>query len=278
MADEARKEIEPTKDECALYDDIAHLAKSLWDKSKGMEGLNTDPKMFSNSLFKRLWTNHQGYTLLWKEHYRLESDILLRSALETAICISALVIMRDDFVVLMKRDAAHTLTGQIKIYRDNDATDMVRDSEAVLRLLLKGLPEGVKPAKLDWKELAEIGSVQSLYEWHRRLSGVSSHVTGLSIMDGFGGEGLDEKQRDLRQLQRKMHLMQMAAAALQGSQHHATMLDATEEYERSRELTDRMNAVSWDWPGVKCPEPESVIDYDVAPPMATRSGGVAEEK
>lgn len=258
MADEASKEIEPTKDEVALYDDIARLAKSLWDKSDGMEGLNTDPKMFSNSLFKRLWTNHQGYTLLWKEHYRLESDILLRSALETAICLSALVVLRADFVLLMKRDAAHTLTGQIKIYRDNNATDMVRNSEAVLRLLLKGLPEGVKAAKLDWKELAEIGSAQSLYEWHRRLSGVSSHVTGLSVMDGFGGERLDEKQRELRRLQRKMHLMQMAAATLQGSQHHATMLDATEEHERSRELTDRMNALSWDWPGVKQAETKPV--------------------
>jgi hypothetical protein len=243
-------EIKPTANELAIYDDISALVESLWAKSLAISGRTTDPKMMSNALFKRLRSNHRGYTLLWKNFFRLESDIVLRSALEAAICLSAIAKLKERFVVLMRQDAASTIQGQIKGHRDEGDTEHVRSGEDVLRMLLKGLPEGVSAARLDWKQLAKEGNVPVLYSCYKQLSGVSSHVTGLSIIDAFGGEGLDEKHDEVRKLNRKMHLMMMAGATLQGAARHAEMINDLEELENALALIDRMNALSWDWPGV----------------------------
>lgn len=251
MAEEI--EIKPSSEERALFDDISHLANGLWERSTVISGLTTDPRMFSIMLFKRLWSNHRGYTHLWVNNFRLESDIILRSALEAAICLAANLHLREKFVLLMKRDAAFTLQGQIKSHRDAGDTDMVCGTEEALRPLLAGLPDGIKAAKLDWKALAAIGKVPMLYNWHRMLSGVSSHVTGLSILTGVGGEGFDDRQEELKNLTRKMHLMMMAGATLQGCMCHAGMIDSQKDLEAALALTDRMNALSWKWPGVDAP-------------------------
>lgn len=256
--------LKPTKEELALYDDISELAKVLWNKTTGMRGFNTDPKMFSNALFKRLWSNHKGFTLLWNNHFRVESDIVLRSGIEAAICISAVYEMREDFLLLMRQDAAATLQGQIKMYRDEGVDKMVRDTESALRLLQKGFPEGTKAARLDWKTLAEKGGIPQLYFQHRHLSGVSSHVTGLSVMDAMGGEGMDERQEELRKHSRKMHLMSMACATLHGSLKHGGMIDAHDEVAQAAALIDRMNELSWDWPGVpERSEPDVILEQDI---------------
>jgi hypothetical protein len=247
-------EIEPTSDELALFDDISALAQSLWKKTLEIGGLTTDPKMLSAALFKRLRSNHMGYTLLWKSYFRLESDIVLRSALEAAICLSAIVKLKEEFVVRMRQDAASTVQGQIKSHRDDGNSEGVRDGEDVLRMLQKGLPEGVKAARLDWKQLAKEGNVPNLYTWHRQMSGISSHVTGISIIDAFGGEGLDDKHDELGKLNRKMHLMMMAGATLHGAARHAEMINDLGELENALALIDRMNALSWDWPGVAQPD------------------------
>lgn len=250
----AKIEIKPTSEEKALFDDISHLANWLWEKSTTIEGMTTDPKMFSIMLFKRLWSNHRGYAHLWSNYFQLESDIILRSAIEAAICLAANLHLREEFVLLMRRDAAFTLQGQIKSHRDANDNDMVRGTEEALRPLLAGLPDGVKAAKLNWKALASTGKVPLLYNWHRMLSGVSSHVTGLSILPGISGEGFDDQQEELKNLTRKMHLMMMAGATLQGSMCHAAMIDAKTELEAALVLMDRMNTLSWEWPGVEVPE------------------------
>ena len=217
--------LKPTDDELAFFDDISRLGASLWAKSLEVEGLNTDPKMFSVMLFKRLWSNHRGYTVHWNKALTLESDIILRSGIEAAICIAANFKLRDDFVRLIRQDAIFTLQGQIKLHRDDGDGEMVRQGEAVLRDLLARLPAGAKSAKLDWKRLAEQGCVPELYAWHRMLSGISSHVTGLSVLDGVTGDRTEEMQKELRGLTRKMHLMKMAGATLQGAMLHAGMIE-----------------------------------------------------
>lgn len=247
MTKDDRIEISPTGGELALFDDISKLAHSLWKKTLAFSGLNTDPKMHSCILFKRLWSNHRGYTLLWNNHLHLESEIILRSALEAAICLSAIVELKEEFILLLKQDAAFTLQGQIKIYRHHDEKGMVREGEQVLRLLQNGLPEGVKAVKLDWKQLAAKGQAPHLYDWHKNLSGISSHVTGLSIIPGFGGEGLDEQQKELRETKRVMNLMIMAGTTLQGSMCHARMIGDNEEMQTARGLAERMNTLSWGW-------------------------------
>lgn len=201
-------------------------------------------------LFKRLWSNHRGFTVLWNSELNIESDIVLRSGLEAAICIAANFKLRDDFVCLMHRDAAATLQGQIKWHRDNADSETVRDFEATLRNLQARFPAGTKAAKLDWKSLAEQGGVPQLYGFHRMLSGVSSHVSGLSVLRGVTGEGMAELQVELRGLTRKIHLMMMAGATLKGSMLHAGMIEEDAQVEAALALTNRMNALSKSWPGV----------------------------
>jgi hypothetical protein len=244
-------EIAPTADEKALYDSISHFANIIWEKTSGLQGATNDPKMLSNALFKRLWSHHRAYTELWlKDSYPIECDMILRAALEAAICLSANFRMREEFVLLMRRDAAHTLQGQIRSQRDVGEMDIVRDAEAALRPILASLPDGVGSAQLNWKSLATSGEVPLLYSWHRMLSGISSHVTGLSIIQAFGREELDEQQRLYAHMTRKMHLMMIAGATLQGTMFHTSMMEAKEEFEIGLALIDRMNDLSWNWPGV----------------------------
>lgn len=242
--------LEPTSDELIIFDEISQLAASLWTKSLEIVGLNTDPKMFSIMLFKRLWSNHRGFTVLWNAGLSLESDIVLRCGLEAAICIAANFNLRNDFVCLMRRDAASTLQSQIKRHRANDDLEMVRDCEATLRMLQARFPVGTKAAKLEWKSLADQGGVPQLYGFHRMLSGVSSHVTGLSVLRGATGEGMADSQSELHGLTRKMHLMMMAGATLQGSMLHAGMIEDETQVQAALLLINRMNDLSMIWPGV----------------------------
>jgi hypothetical protein len=241
----------PTNEEVRLYNDITQLAGELWDKSLQVTGLNTDPKLISIMLFKRLWSNHRGYTFLWKGSLNLESDIILRSAVEAAISIAANYVMRGAFVTLLRQDAAFTLQGQIKLHRESGGLEFVRDGEAVLRGLLSSLPTDTKAAKLNWQMLAQEGRSPQLYDFHRMLSGVSSHVTGLSVLRGVvGADGSTDLNDELSALTRKMHFMMMAGTTLQGSLRHAGMLDDLPAAEQALALTERMDALSWHWPGV----------------------------
>lgn len=241
---------EITTEEFKIYDEISHLGADLWEASQKIVGLNSDPKVFSIMLFKRLWSNHRGYTVLYNNSLRLEADIVLRSGLEAAICIAANFRLRDDFVMLMRRDAAYTLQGQIKMSRERGDQKLVRDGEAHLRMLQSSMPEGVKPARLDWHSLAQQGQVPELYGFHRMLSGVSSHVTGMSILTGaVGADGAgEEAQSELRSLTKKFHLMMMAGATLQGSMIHAAMIGEDAKAAEAKSLVDRLNVLSKAWP------------------------------
>ncbi len=244
---------EPTKDELAIFDEIGRLAESIWDVSRTFSAPFTDPKMMSVLLYKRLRTNHIGFTALWNQPLPLEAAMILRSGLEAAICIAANLRMQADFVALVRADAAATLTGQIKMQRADDATNLVRDSEANLRMLTDGLPEGIKPARLVWQSLAEVGNVPRLYGCHRMLSGISSHVTGLSLMQGISddSEEMDASQERLRNLNKRMHPIMMASATLTGSLHHAELLGDEKHYVAAVDLTKRMDELSEEWPGAK---------------------------
>ena len=164
--------IEPSADELAIYDDISKLGERLWRISTTIEGLSTDPKMFSIMLYKRLWSNHRGYTLLWKSHLDLEANIVLRSAVEAAIAIAANMRLGREFVDLMKGDAIYSVLGQIKLHRENGDKDAEREAEAVVRQIRSALPNGVKSAALNWKDLADKNEVPQLYFFHKMLSSV----------------------------------------------------------------------------------------------------------
>lgn len=238
---------ETTQDEAKLYDAITALAQTLANFSNGLEGLNTDPRMFSAMLFQRLWSNHRGFTVLWNERRFLEADIILRSGIETAICIAANFRLKDEFVNLMRLDAAHTIMGQIKIRRREGDIEGEREAQAMLRTFQDKLPEGKKPAKLDWANLADAGQVSQLYDFHRHLSGVSAHVTGFSILQQVSGDGLEVPWTETQALQKQRHLMMMAGATLQATWIHAAMIDQPEICRMSLVLIERMNVLSSLW-------------------------------
>ncbi|MGQ2990225.1 hypothetical protein [Brevundimonas sp.] len=230
-----------TPEDKALYADISSLASRLWTASAAVEGWNTDPKMFSVMLFRRLWGNHRGYTVLFEAGLAVESDIMLRSGVETSICIAANHHLRDGFVLLMKQDAAQTLAGQIKQHRDNNDTDLVREAEAILRSILASLPDGVKAAKLDWKDLAAKGQVPALYSIHRQLSGVSAHVTGISLLPGVDFVGDETPHDHFRMLTKQSQPMWMMAATLHGALIHAGMIEQLDLLAEAVVLAGRLN-------------------------------------
>ncbi len=233
-----------TSQDAVLYDEVSSLASRLWTQTLKVEGWNRDPKMFSVLLFKRLWSNHRGYTVLFKAGLSVEGDIVLRSGVETSICIAANHHLRDGFVQIMIQDAAHTLSGQIKMHRDNGDTDLVREAEAILRPILKGLPRGVKAARLDWKDLAEKGRVPILYQIHRQLSGVSAHVTGMSLLPGVEYvDGLTPTDT-FRESTKAAHPLWMMAATLHGCLLHAGIIDDVELLTESVVLCGRLDALT----------------------------------
>lgn len=239
---------ETTPEEAALFNDVSRLAAALWAKSETIEGLNTDRKMISVILFQRLWGNHRGYTLLRNQGLHLEAEIVLRSAIETAICIAANFELRHEFVALLRRDAAHTLQGQIKLERANADALAVSEAEHALREVTEGLPPGVGAARLQWERLATQSRVPHLYDWHRRLSGLSSHVTGFSILRNVMSDDVEELQHEVRALTRKLHLMMLAGSTAQASITHATMIGDEAARMTGSDLMTRLGSLSGSWP------------------------------
>ena len=239
---------ELTPEELGICDEISNLGADTWTATLAVEGLNTDPMMSSVMIYRRLWSNHRGFLVLWKANLLLEASIVLRSGLEAAICLAALPALGGDFIALMKKDAAYTVQRQQrKLLEDGDEA-AAQEAGAHVDLLLSLLPEGTKPACLNFKTLAETGGVPQLYSAHRLLSGTSSHVTGLSVLQGLVSDDASMAlQNELTGLTRRMHLMYMAGATLHGIALHCQMIGALELLERANDLIGRMNGISQGW-------------------------------
>ena len=239
----------PTEQNADIYCKVSELCASLWEASESVVASNQDPKIHSVMLFKRLSSHHHGFTLLYHQNLSLDASIILRSGLEVAICIAANFHLRDEFVDLLRLDAVFSLKAQIKLYREEGFTELVQQSELRLRELNSKLPEKSKAARLNWKDLAEKGKVPQLYQQYRQLSGISTHVTGLSLLRGVvaeNGEGLDT-QHKLSQLDKKWHPMIMTGATLLASKSHAEMIDNEAHMILANQLIEELNATSLSW-------------------------------
>lgn len=242
----------PTDEELRISVEISGLGESLWAKSEMVTGLLTDREMLSVLIYRRLWSNHRGFMQLWRNSLPTEADIILRSGLEAAICIAANRQLGSQYGIMLRQDSALTIMGQIEMHRENGDNERVAQSEEILRRLTAGLPEGVKPARLDWEVLAREGKVPKLYEWHRQVSVVSSWVTGVSILYGVTDETekVNRMQARWRELSNRMRPMMMCSATLTGSLHHAEVIDAAGHLDAARELSERMQRISAQWPEV----------------------------
>ncbi|WP_088185651.1 hypothetical protein [Sphingobium sp. Z007] len=238
----------PTADEIAIFNEIGLLAEKIWERSKGYEGTIADPKLVAMILFRRLRAHHRAYAILWQNGCYGEGEIIVRSSVETTICIAANLRMGGEFPHLMRRDAAATLQGQIKVHREAESEAMVKSTEAALRYLQAGFAEGEKAAFLNWKGLAEAGQVPQLYGFHKMLSGLSSHVTGISLIRGIGDHKLEEMQNVLFAVTKRNYFNMIACATLNGSLIQTSIIDDAELALEALALTERMNELSMSWP------------------------------
>lgn len=228
-------------DDAILFNETNRFGASLWSKTLGAEGLNNDPKMVSCTLYTRLWSHHRGYALLYKDGLVVESDTLLRSSIEAAICLCANFHNEGGLWTQLKQDALHTVTAQVKQARESGDKELERDGERARRWLASQMEAGLKARKLDMKDLADVGKVPDLYRFYRGLSGTSSHVTGLSIMRGVVTPEEPDMQDAWSDLTRKTHHLWQIAATLQGGFCHALLLDDDALAETSIALAKRLH-------------------------------------
>lgn len=128
---------------------------------------------------------------------------------------------------------------------------MVKSSEVALRYLQDGFAEGEKAAFLDWKSLAKAGGQPLLYNFHKMLSGLSSHVTGLSLIRGIGDAETEEMQAKLQGMNKRNYFNMIAGATLHGTLIQSGMIDDEGCTEEALALVERMNALSVGWPGAE---------------------------
>lgn len=238
----------PTSDETTLFDEVSALAERVWNQSKGISATIENPKSIAVALFRRLRANNRAYGVLWKNSCYGGGEIIVRAAVETAICIAANSKMGDEFPRLVRRDAAATLQWQIKLYRETGDTEMVQSSEAYLRFLQAGFAVGEKAIKLDWKSLADAGGQPLLYHFYKMLSGMSSHVTGISLIREIGDSETEEMQAVMQGLSKRNYFNMMAATTLNGSLMQAGMIDDAACTEHALLLVTRMDELSMNWP------------------------------
>jgi len=233
-----------TADNYTVFNAISSLAADLWTLSMNIDGKPNDPKMFSVMLFHRLFSNHKAYTLLANAECNLEASIVLRSGVETAICLAAIRNMGDDFVTLLLHDAVSTLQGQISSQRAAGFNEGIAESEMELRRLQSKLPKGVKSKRLDWACLAKNNGAHNLYVMYKMLSGQSSHVTGFSVFREVTNDAMDDVKSAMLHQENNLHTMMMAGITLQGARIHAAMIGASAIEHRSLALLAQMNDLS----------------------------------
>jgi hypothetical protein len=235
-------------DEIKIYNEVAELVERLHDLAEGIFKQHTGQKVISCILHKRLCTNQRGFKALWEAGLDLEASIILRSAIESAICLAANFKLAGEFVSYIKRDAAKAAFVRININQKKKNYKNTKYYEGLLELMKSRLPTNSKPAFLDWSNLAEIGSVPQLYTFHKMLSGVSSHVTGIYLLRGVETVETHEINRETEKRDRASHFAMMTASMLIGAEMHATMIEAHAEVAIAIALKQKLANLARDWP------------------------------
>jgi len=205
------------------------------------------PEGVSTMLYTRLWSNHGAYLTLWKAGHRLEADIILRSAVEAAICLAANKVLGKAFYPLILADLATTLKTRASQFRSAGSTRLAQEAEE-LRQRLMPRTEG-KRGYLNWSVLAEASGHPELYDLHQHLSSSAAHVAAYSMMRGVTGEDgtLAAQHAELAVIEGARHPVFMANATLLGATMHAEVAGAAEFLARSQTLISRSNQVTSNW-------------------------------
>ena len=232
----------------AVVDRLGSLTNELGARCEGMEAQSHDPFLYSAMLFLRLRTNMRGYMLLWHDGSYLNADILLRSMVECTICLAAISVMGAGFIEQLRADAASSLKGAIKVWRDEGFVELVQGGEKHLREVFGG-ETGEAAGPLNWKELAEKAGHPRLYNLHRMLSMASAHLTGLSLLRMIDdpSEGSAEGINRLNEASGSYNFAAMASTVALACRLQAKIVGTKEFDVPLDEIETELNAVAGEW-------------------------------
>lgn len=204
-----------------ILNDIGDLIDRAIARADNMQGTTHDPRIISIFLLRRLRGHRNAFATLTNGQLHLDAEIIVRAAIETAICLGNLDKRGEAFVEDLRSDAARTIKGQIPIWSDVDS-ELGREAADGLDLLFGATrSDGGKHKSFEWSTLATQAVLPELYRWYKHLSGTSVHVTGVSV---FMNDYPDQRVDELRQL-RRVHAMGMiCGAAVIGCRAHLNTL------------------------------------------------------
>ncbi|RRN64293.1 DUF5677 domain-containing protein [Caulobacter sp. 602-1] len=225
----------------AALGDIAAIGNSLGDASTNIRVTGDDPKFLSLALFWRACNHFQAFTMLWKAKLYIDAEIIVRSSIETAICLANLNARRMDFMNDLIADLSHTMGGQMKMLRRGqfDFTDEVAAQWAE-ELASKG-------ARMDLETLAKGGHVDNLYAFHRLLSAFAVHITGMSVGRhcpfGDDDDGWSKTLEATKEADRRRSVLWMLTAMTATLLAHAEIIDDKVHMDRMTALLEKLKPV-----------------------------------
>jgi hypothetical protein len=222
-----------------ILDDLGDLIARTLAQSTGMFGETHDPSIVSFFLLRRLRGHRDAFATLINAGQYLDSEIIVRAAVETAICLVNLNVRREAFITDLRSDAARTVKGQVPIWYDSDP-ELGEEARAGIDTLFGATrADGTKHTGFAWERLANEAAVPQLYRWYKHLSGTSAHVTGVSIfLNDFPVEEIEQ----LRRMRRTIIAMpMMCGAAVIGGRAHANTLGYIDLEAEAEEIMVRMS-------------------------------------
>ena len=136
-----------------------------------------DPKAVAVRVLLRSCGALQGVIILTERGMVAEGRSLVRSLLENAFCIAALVAEPDIFTEMLRNDSEASRQGQRKFI---DAQNLIADGAARDRLK-EMIGEVGKIGAMNLKSVAELGAVLDLYLAYQRLSDDAAHLSARSL-------------------------------------------------------------------------------------------------
>jgi hypothetical protein len=228
--------------EIEFLSDLSNFGAELSRHSSTLAETVGTPKAVSLMLYQRLWGNYRAFETLKDSGHLLEANIIIRTAIEAAICLAANEKMGGGFYSLLLGDLAATLKKMVKLWRSLDATELVSAYEAQLRSPPAGTPD--QPKTFIWEELAETAGQSVLYDRHRWLSATSAHVTGISLMRGVTvGEGSEELQAQWLGIEGTSSPLFMGCVFMFGAKLHAHVIAANALCESAEALDNRLKVL-----------------------------------
>jgi hypothetical protein len=173
-----------------ILNTLGAIGEELYALSTKVTGKAADPQQISARLFRRLFSNANAFNVLIQHGHELEAQMVLRHAVEAAICLAMLSTDEEEFAQHLLSDTAWTVIGQLPYWYPDEAEQAVQKQAILDQFGLKNAA-GKSHRGLQWNDLAKAGGVPHLYGFYKNLSGTAAHVSGLSSMLGMANTGHD---------------------------------------------------------------------------------------